>query len=82
MNKDFVHARNECLYCSIKKDTIVNQIYHGVIGERKKKLVQFFVCFHMFVKGKPMIDYESMSKLLHFLYMKDFLKTHWSNIIG
>jgi hypothetical protein len=36
MNKDFVHARNECLYCLVKKDTIVNQIYHVVIGKRKK----------------------------------------------
>jgi len=36
MNKEFFHAKNEQLYCSIK-DTIVNQIYHVVIGERKKK---------------------------------------------
>jgi hypothetical protein len=82
MNKDFVHARNERFYCSIKKDTIVHQIYYVVIGERKKKLVQFFVYFHMFVKGKPMIDYENMNKLLHFLDVKDFPKTHWSNIVG
>jgi len=37
MNKEFFHAKNERLYCSIRKDTIVNQIYHVVIGERKKK---------------------------------------------
>jgi hypothetical protein len=48
----------------------------------KKNLVQFFVCFHMFAKGKPMIDYVSMNKLLHFLDVKEFPKTHWSNIIG
>jgi hypothetical protein len=45
-------------------DTIVNQIYHVAIREKKKTLVQFFVRFHMFVKGKPMIDYESMNKVL------------------
>jgi hypothetical protein len=39
MNNDFVHVKNEHLYCSIKKDTIANQIYHATVGERKKKLV-------------------------------------------
>jgi hypothetical protein len=39
MNNDFVHVKNERLYCSIKKDTIANQICHATIGERKKKLV-------------------------------------------
>jgi hypothetical protein len=77
MNKEFVHAKNERLYCSIKKDTIANQIYHVVIGEKKKKkLVKFFICFHMLSKGIPMTNYESMSKLLHFLDVRDFPKTH------
>jgi hypothetical protein len=35
----------------------------------------------MVYEGKPMIDYENMSKLL-FSYVKDFLRTHWSNLIG
>jgi len=30
----------------------------------------------------PMIDYESIGKLLHFLNVKNFPKTHWSNISG
>ncbi len=29
-----------------------------------------------------MIDYENMSKLLQFLDVKDFPKTHWFNSIG
>jgi hypothetical protein len=32
MNKDFVHAKSEHLYCSIRKDTIANQICHVAIG--------------------------------------------------
>jgi hypothetical protein len=36
----------------------------------------------MVSKGRPMIDYENMSKLLWFFYMKDFPRTHWSNSIG
>jgi hypothetical protein len=29
-----------------------------------------------------MINYESMCKLLHFLNVKNFPKTHWSNTSG
>jgi hypothetical protein len=36
----------------------------------------------MLVKGKPMTNYESMNKLLHFLDVKNFPKTHWSNTNG
>ncbi len=80
MNKDFVHAKNECMYFSIKKDTISNQIYHVTVSERKKKLMKFLICSHMLVEGKSMIDYESMNKLLHFHNVKNFPKTHCSNI--
>jgi hypothetical protein len=52
------------------------------IRERKKILVQFIVCFHMLTKSKTMINYESMSKLLHLLNVKKILKTHWSNKNG
>jgi hypothetical protein len=36
----------------------------------------------MVYEGKPMIDYENMSKLLLFSYLKDFPRTHWSNLVG
>ncbi len=76
MNKDFVHAKNERLYCLVKKDTIANKIYH-VFGEKKKKLMQFYVWFHMLTNGRPMTyDYESMNKVLHFFDVKNFSKTH------
>ncbi len=70
------------MYFSIKKDTIVNQIYHVSIGERKRKLVKFLICSHLLVENKPMTNYESMRKLLHFLDVKNFPKTHCSNIVG
>jgi hypothetical protein len=31
MSKDYVHAKSERLYCSVRKDTIINQIYHVAI---------------------------------------------------
>ncbi len=31
MNKDFIHAKNECLYATTRKDTTINQIYQAII---------------------------------------------------
>ncbi len=45
-------------------------------------MFQFAICFHMVSKGKPMIDYENMNKLLQFVDVKDFPRTHWYNSIG
>ncbi len=45
INKNFVHAKDESLYITTKKDIILKQVYHATIGERKKKLVQFFCLF-------------------------------------
>jgi hypothetical protein len=39
MNKDSVHAKNEHLYCLVRKDTIINQICLVVVGEKNKNLV-------------------------------------------
>jgi hypothetical protein len=36
----------------------------------------------MLVESKPMINYKSMSKLLHFLDVKKIKKTQQSNIVG
>jgi hypothetical protein len=38
--------------------------------------MQFSIYFYMSVKCKAMIDYESMSKLLHSFDVKNFPKTH------
>jgi hypothetical protein len=65
------------LYFLVRKNNIANQICH-VVGEKKKKMVQFYVWFHMLTKGTPMTYdyYESMSKVLHFFDVKNFQKTH------
>jgi len=36
----------------------------------------------MVFKGKPMTNYENMSKLLQFFDVKDFPRTHWYNSIS
>jgi hypothetical protein len=76
MNKDLVHTKNERLYAIVKKDYVTNKVSR-VIDERKKKLVQFFVCFHLSFKGKPMTNYENISKLLQFLGAPNYPRMHW-----
>jgi len=53
-----------------------------LIGKKKKQMVQFFVYFHMMVKGRPMIDYNNVNKLLYFVDVKNFPKTLLSNVVG
>jgi len=74
MNKNFVHAKNERLYVVARKDSIFKQVCLPTVGERKKKLMQFSMCFHILVEGRPMIDFESMNKILHFLDVNNFPK--------
>jgi len=39
MNKDSINVKNERLYVATRKGSIIKQVYHVVIGKRKKKLV-------------------------------------------
>ncbi len=82
MNKDLVHTKNEDLYLIVRKDYVTNQVSHATIDERKKNLVQYFVYFHLLFKGKPMTDYDNMSKLMQFLGTPNYLILHWSSNIG
>jgi hypothetical protein len=82
MNKEFIHAKNEHSYATTKKDIVIYQVYLIVIGKRNNILVNFFVYFLMFCDNKPMIDYETMNKLMHFLDVKNFSKINLLNTIG
>jgi hypothetical protein len=42
-NKNPIHAKNECLYATTKKDSIFNKVYHVVVGNEKK--MAFFSLF-------------------------------------
>jgi hypothetical protein len=48
MNKYSIHAKNETwLYVIAKKDLVVKQIYHDVVGEREKIGVVFYLFPHV-----------------------------------
>jgi hypothetical protein len=79
MNKDSIHAKNECLYANGRKDIITNQVFHGATIKRKRKIVYFVISFHFIYKSKLMMNYENMNKLLYFLDVKDFSKLYYFN---
>ena len=41
------------------------------------KFVQLSVVFNILSKGHPMIDYPSLSALLHFLKVCNYPNSHW-----
>jgi hypothetical protein len=45
-------------------------------GERARKKVQFATVFHVLSEGSPMIEYESLQRLLLFLEVPHCPKKH------
>ncbi len=75
----------EWMYATTKKDSIFNKVYH-VVGNEKKKMEHFFLCFQMLFKGRAMTTYKSMRKLLHFMMSRVFQtqvvgKSHLTHMI-
>lgn len=49
-----------------------------MVGVQLKKIVHLSVVFHIFTRGRPMIDYPEYNNLLSFLGVPNFPSTHWS----
>jgi hypothetical protein len=43
---------------------VLQQLATGVVQERRKKLVQFHLLFHLLNIGRPMIDFNNSRELL------------------
>jgi hypothetical protein len=49
MNKSFGHAKNEHFYANVKKDIIINLIFHGVVIKMKGEKAQLvFVSINIY----------------------------------
>ena len=48
------------------------------VQEMGKVLLQLSVVFYILSKGCPMIDYPSLSSLLHFAKVHYYARSHWS----
>lgn len=75
-NKDCKHVRNEATYASMGKESVLQLIAKGVVGEKCKKLVQFATLFHTSQHGKPMLEYNVHKKLFDFLNLENNPKMH------
>lgn len=80
-SKDCAHAKNAVLYAQRNHQT-VHQLVQNEGGERSRKRVQFATVFHVLQEGRPMLEYESLNRLLNFLRVPHMPKKHWSDDSG
>lgn len=80
---DCGHVKNEKIYfASLGQDTVARQVIQSSTIERRRKVVQFQVLFHLVSRGRPITDYEAMHKLLVQLRVPDLSRKHWSDNSG
>ncbi len=60
--KSNAHVANEKLYFAKGSKIVVQQVTHGVVQffDKRKKIVQFALIFHLFNHDHPMIKYITM----------------------
>ena len=69
--------KNEKIYFARGGGTIVlQQLAMGVVQERRKKLVQFRLLFHLLSIGRPMTDFSNLKELFQQLEVPECPKKH------
>jgi hypothetical protein len=79
--KSNAHVDNEKLYFAKCSKIVLQQVIHGAIQflDKRKKIVQFALIFHLLSHDYPMTKYTTMETLFVYLNLpKDSIK-HWSN---
>jgi len=63
--KSNAHVANEKLYFAKGSKTVLQQVTHGAIQffDKRKKIVQFALIFHLLNRNRPMIKYITMQML-------------------
>lgn len=75
------HIKNERVYFAKRGavgDTIIQQVVHDTVRERRRKLVQFRIVFWLLTHECPMNDYEAMQEPMAQLEVPECLQRHWS----
>ncbi len=75
--KDCKHAKNETAYACKGRESILQKVANGVVGEKQRKFIQFAIIFHTLKHGKPMLEYETHIELFDFLNLEENPKMHW-----
>jgi hypothetical protein len=75
------HIKNGLVYFARRGavgETIIQQVQHGTMRERRRKLVQFQIVFWLLAHGRPMNDYEAVQELMAQLEVPEYPQCHWS----
>ena len=78
-NKSCKHAKNQELFVSRKTITLLQMVWNTIVREGCWKFVQLVTLFHVFSRGRPMIEYEALRNVLKYLRTKHLLMKHWSD---
>jgi len=74
------HAKNEQFFCSRGKDIVANMVVVGdVVGEKKRKFIQFVAILWLLKQGCFVTNFEAMKLLFEFLEVMHIPKKHWNN---
>lgn len=76
------HVQNEKLYFARGQESVAEQVTTFSSMERKMKLVNFTVLFHVLSKGSPMLDYEQHFALCKQLKVPNLPTKHWNDNSG
>ncbi len=60
----------------------MQEIFNWLVGEKRRKLIQFVTLFHTYKHGRPMLEYEAHKDLFDFLNFKENPKMHWIDNFG
>ncbi len=80
--KDATHAKIERTYFVQSSEFVMTLIQLGIHLGGWKKFVQFVTVLHIFLHGRPMLEYESLRESFLLLKVKNTPLKHWSNSSG
>jgi hypothetical protein len=72
------HFKNEKLFASLTKATVLEQLNMPVEFNWTKKKAQFIVVLFLLLNGRPMLDYHAYKELFNFLNVPFVPFKHWS----
>jgi hypothetical protein len=76
ISNDCKHNRNQVAYASKGRESILQQVFNGLVGEKRRKLVQFVTLFHIFKHGRPMLEYVAHKDLFDLMNLGENPKMH------
>jgi hypothetical protein len=70
ISKNCKHSKNKTTYAFKSKEFVLQQMSNGLVGEKRKILVQFATLFYTLKHGRPMLEYEVHKDLFEFFNLE------------